>query len=101
LNLRVDLAVPARAFAALWQLLTKICNVPVTFRTLQKGRWPRTIGDVIRIAFDRDQKHAPDLVGVVVGGSRGGDDRVRLPHQALVSTLWLKDAKIPSDDKKG
>jgi hypothetical protein len=26
---------------------------------------------------------------------------VRLPHQALVSTLWLKDAKIPSDDKKG
>ena len=27
------------------------------------------------------------LVGVVVGASRGSDDRVRLPHAALVSTL--------------
>jgi hypothetical protein len=30
---------------------------------------------------------APDLAGVVVGDSRARDDRVRLPHLALVSTL--------------
>ena len=29
----------------------------------------------------------PGLAGVVVGGSRARDDRVRLPHHALVSTL--------------
>ena len=36
----------------------------------------------------------PVLAGLGVGGSRAGDDRVRLPHDALVSNVAGREADV-------